>query len=124
MPDYKSQFGIWLMPDCRTSEQKLEDLVATLIPEGHPLWAMAKQQTEVAAQTFDESHWKSGGSGPGRFRAVDLLKAQLHCWLAWQDEPGLPFGAAVNNRILGHDSTGALNFMDWLRRLYSLQVPN
>lgn len=120
MPDYPSPFGIWLMPDCKTDGKKLEDLVSTLIPPDHPLWPHSRECTESAAQIFDESIWSDGISGRKgkRYSNTDRIKAELHCWLAWQNEPGLTFGAAVNNRILGHDSAEALQFLKWVRTLF------
>ena len=55
-----------------------------------------------------------------RFPPVDRLKAILHTWLAWQQEPGRPYGTAVGARFFRHDSPAALAFLAWFKRLFSV----
>ena len=40
-------------------------------------------------------------------------KAVLHTWLAWQKEPGLPYGTAIRARYFRHDSPVAECFVKW-----------
>lgn len=109
LPDYPHPFGIWLMPDCSRDHGTLENLLQSLIPEDNRLWSHARESTEQA-RTLEAP-----------FRVVDTLKAQLHCWLAWQKKPGLPYGDAINNGYLGSDSPEALAFLGWLKKLYRLE---
>lgn len=98
------RLGLWLMPD-NSRAGTLEDLLATLIPSGDQCWALAERCAEAARQQ-------------GCADNPTPLKHQLHTWLAWQHEPGSPFGTALTARVLGHDSPQALAFVAWFRRLF------
>jgi hypothetical protein len=100
--------GVWMMPDCVLDHGKLEHLLKTLVPAGDPLWPLAESSTNNA---------KTNGA---TFRAIDLDKATMHCWLAWQGEPGVPFGRAVTSNYFGHDSAEAKAFLRWIKKLYGL----
>ena len=109
------------MPDCTTDYSKMEHLVQTLIQQYDPLWPHAQQSMAKAENLVDEANkmiaeeekrWK-------KFREVDRIKAQLHTWLAWQRSPGVQFGTAIKQHILGHDSPQAINFLRWLKHLYA-----
>jgi hypothetical protein len=49
------------------------------------------------------------------------MKAQLHTWLAWQEQPGTPLGLAITNRYLDADALHAQQLMDWIRQLFDLE---
>jgi hypothetical protein len=126
LPEYSHPFGIWLMPDCKSDNQKLEDLVKTLLPRDHPLWPYAKECAAEAKRRIDEanvgrvdltSHFKCFGD-------PDRIKAELRTWLAWQRNPGVQFGAAINDHILGHDSPEAKAFLRWLKKLFNISELN
>jgi hypothetical protein len=123
LKDYPRDFGIWLMPDCSTDGQKLEHLIATLISKNDPLWSHAETSTSQAAKLVDDANLLLQLAPPRweRFSDVDKIKAQVRTWLAWQKEPGVGFGAAINSRILEHDSVAALAFLNWLSRLYGFR---
>lgn len=108
VPNYPHQAGVWLMPDCISDHGKLEHLLKTLVPAGDPLWPHADSSTNQA---------KALGA---LFSDSARDKAQLHCWLAWQSEPGVPYGTAINAQFFGHDSPEARSFVRWLRTLFSL----
>ncbi|MFN3648665.1 MAG: DUF3226 domain-containing protein [Armatimonadota bacterium] len=55
-----------------------------------------------------------------RFSEPRLRKAELHTWLAWQEEPGQPFGTSITARVLDGDRPQAREFIGWLRRLYEI----
>ena len=38
--------------------------------------------------------------------------------LAWQERPGLPYGSAIAARYFNHDSSAALAFVDWFKRVF------
>ena len=105
---YPSDVGVWLMPDCTTDGGTLEDLLETLIPERNKLWPHAQNCTDKAKKLGAE------------FRHAYHEKANIHCWLAWQKDPGLPFGTAINARFFQHDSPQAMAFLRWLKRLFGL----
>lgn len=117
---YPKPFGVWLMPDCKTDNQKLEHLVTTLIPLTDPLWGHARTSTVAAKEKVDDANaLLNRGTLPWkRFGDIDLIKAEVRTWLSWQEEPGIAFGAAINNRTLGHDSPSAKLFLDWMKRLF------
>jgi hypothetical protein len=48
-----------------------------------------------------------------------FIKARIHTWLAWQENPGLPFGTAITARYFGADSQEALKFVNWFNLLFS-----
>ena len=120
LPDYPHGFGIWLMPDCKTDGQMLEHLVQSLMPAQDPLWPHAQSSTETAATLVDAANATIGGHGRKwkRFSDTVRIKAEVRSWLAWQEEPGVQLGAAINDHILGHDSPQALAFLRWLGQLY------
>jgi hypothetical protein len=99
------RIGIWLMPD-NVDSGKLETFLAKLIPPGDTCWAYAQ------AATLDA---KKNGA---KYRSVDTIKAQLRAWLAWQSQPGLPFGTAMTQAYFRHDTPEALAFIAWFQRLF------
>ncbi len=48
-------------------------------------------------------------------------KAVLHAWLAWQNNPGRPYGTAIKSGYLRHDSAAARRFVAWFRQLFVLE---
>lgn len=105
---FRARVGVWIMPDNVTDAGRLEDLVRTLVPTGDPLIDHATAATD-RAYTLD-----------ARFPAQDRIKAELHCWLAWQKEPGRPFGTALKAQFLRHDSDVAMRFVAWFKALFGL----
>lgn len=96
--------GIWLMPDNRLSGT-LEDFIAYLIPAGDAFWDYAKQV--VAAIEPEKRLFKS-----------HVAKANIHTWLAWQEQPGAPMGSAIKMRYLDSDAAHALAFTKWIKKLF------
>jgi len=104
----KALVGVWIMPDNVTDEGKLEHLIETLVPAGDVLIDHARDSTDEAA------------ARGAQFAGQDRVKAELHCWLAWQKEPGRPFGTALKAHFFRHDSAVALRFVGWFKHLYGL----
>ena len=102
-PDWK--VGVWLMPD-NTTQGELEDLLYTLIPSTDPCWKYAQNATKHAK--------KIGAEFPDQ----KSLKARLHTWLSWREEPGLPFGTAIKAAYFSHDSPEATKFVAWFNKLF------
>lgn len=102
---YKVRVGVWLMPDNRRVGA-LEQFLADLVPEGDLLLKLAESSTEEA---------RSKGA---KFPETKRSKAVLQTWLAWQEDPGLPYGSAINAQFFRHDSPAAQAFVKWYERLF------
>lgn len=102
--DLVPRVGIWLMPD-NTTNGILEDFLQLLVPSPSELLEHARASVD---------------SIPGEplFRAVDQPKALIHTWLAWQQEPGKPYGTAITAKYLDADAPQARTFVAWLRKLF------
>jgi hypothetical protein len=102
----KVRVGVWLMPD-NVNDGILEDFLREVI-ETDDLSQLAASATEEA---------KSKGA---KFRDVDRSKAMVHAWLAWQAEPGLPFGTAIRAKYFRADLPAGKRFATWFRKLYGI----
>lgn len=99
--------GIWLMPN-NLNTGMLEDFVSLLIPPGDLLWPRATQC--VQAIPPDQR----------RFIADHTIKAHIHTWLAWQEEPGEPLGLSIKKRYFDANAPYAQLLISWIRRLFAL----
>jgi len=107
-PTRGPRLGVWIMPDNRFAG-KLEDWLAGLIPEkARPLYQLARSCVS------DEE----GRDAP--FGAVHRTKAEVHTWLAWQDEPGLRLYDAVQDRVIDPTRPESQPFVKWFRGLFRL----
>lgn len=106
----KTRTGVWIMPDNR-SPGALEDFLRELIAEDDALIGHAQSAT-AQARAIDQ-----------RFRDVDLRKAELSAWLAWQEVPGNPYGTAIKARWFRHDRPSGVAFATWFCELYELPAP-
>ncbi len=107
----KPRLGFWMMPDCK-SKGMLEDFLHHLVPNHatDALWEYAKEATRAArtrGAPYKEAHGK---------------KAEIHTWLAWQDEPGKRFGAALAAKILDPHAQAARPFREWCEKLFDLTL--
>lgn len=109
--EYGARVGVSLMPDNQQEgehgEGTLERFLETLVQEADPLLPYAQEAT-TRAKTDHEASYSDG----------DVRKAILHAWLAWQQEPGLPYGTAIKARYFRHDSPVAESFVAWFRRVF------
>jgi len=97
--------GIWLMPDNRLPGM-LEDFTALLVPPDDALFIHARSCVRGLPLAY------------GRFSQCHLPKADIHTWLAWQEEPGKPLGTAITARFLDASLPPAQAFRRWLVRLF------
>ncbi|MFH1113765.1 MAG: DUF3226 domain-containing protein [Pseudomonadota bacterium] len=97
--------GIWLMPNNRL-EGILEDFLRFLIRDDDVLLPKAESCIDSVAPEYR------------RFRASYRSKALIHTWLAWQEEPGTTLGLALTKRYLNAEHSIAVEFMQWLARLF------
>ena len=98
--------GIWLMPD-NQNKGELEDFLCKLVPKSDKCWPYSDEATKQA---------KKIGA---KFTDKEFFKAKIHTWLAWQENPGLPFGTAITAKYFGVDSPEALMFVQWFKQLFS-----
>ena len=84
----------------------LEDFLQFLVPEGDPLFAHVGHSLD------------SIPLGQRRFDDLKRPKAQIHTWLAWQEEPGKPLGQAISARYLDPHLPMADVFVQWLQRTF------
>ena len=103
----KPTVGIWLMPDNIISGM-LEDFVSLLIPANDVLWSLAEASVKQAIAV------------ERRFPETQVIKAYIHTWLAWQEEPGKPMGLAITKRYFDATAANAQQFIDWLKRLFEI----
>lgn len=100
------RLGVWVMPDNRT-DGILENFLRFLVPQ--PSVLLDHVENSVADIPDRER----------RFRLPeDKPKAVIHTWLAWQQEPGKPFGTAITERFLDPNVAEARVIASWLRRLF------
>lgn len=105
LPAQLQRVGIWMMPDNKASGM-LETFLSTMVDAGNPVWLHAEKATDEAKRI--------GAS----FNNLHKDKARVHTWLAWQDPPGMPFGTAITARCFESDSSAALSFVRWFKRLF------
>ena len=100
--------GIWIMPDNKTPGI-LEDFLRFLIPQPDALLDHAIASVNSVPEQ--------------RFSDLDKPKAVMHTWLAWQKEPGRPYGTAITARFLDAGLPQANVLVGWLRRLFFSNSP-
>jgi len=103
--------GIWLMPN-NVLPGMLEDYMSLLIPTSDALWPIAE---DIVQQVIVKER---------RFPLTQEMKARIHTWLAWQDEPGKPMGLAITKRYLNPASPYAQQLIEWMRKLFDIQEAN
>jgi hypothetical protein len=96
------------MPD-NTVPGMLEDFISLLIPVGDLLWPMAQ---DIVQQVIVKER---------RFPQTQDMKAKMHTWLAWQEEPGKPMGQAITKRYLNAAAPHAQQLIKWIRLLFDLK---
>lgn len=105
--DEDRRIGFWFMPN-NQSPGALEDFFVKLIRTSDDLWPRSKGVVKKIP------HRKR------RFRHAnksDILKAQVHTWLAWQHKPGLHMNRNKNLQYLDLNHPNALAFVNWIKRL-------
>ncbi|HMS38888.1 MAG TPA: hypothetical protein PKE69_01585 [Pyrinomonadaceae bacterium] len=103
----KIKFGVWIMPDNKIERGFLETFLTLLVPESNKSWEQAKN---CVANLEEKPFIKTN---------IDhTTKAEIHTFLAWQEEPGKPFGQAITAKYLQADNPNCENFVNWLKRLF------
>ncbi len=99
--------GVWLMPDNQLNGM-LEDFLALLVPAKSLLFDRIKKTVDEIPEN------ERLFSPPARSKVL------IHTWLAWQKDPGLPFGTAITARFLDPLHSEADKFVAWLRELFRI----
>ena len=109
----KLKFGIWIMPDNQIEEGFLETFLTFLVPdpENNKSWQQAQK---CVAELEDKPFIKR--------EADHTQKAEIHTYLAWQKEPGKPFGTAITAKYLDANNPHCKSFIDWLNRLFVEEI--
>lgn len=102
----KPVLGIWLMPN-NQDPGMLEDFLIKLADQNAV--SAALQCVEMAKS-----------KGVTTFKDAHFSKSLIHTYLAWQDEPGKPFGQSITAHALKPDTEIANIFVEWLKELFSL----
>jgi len=98
--------GIWIMPD-NSSAGKIETFLKKIVADDKSeLWKFAGETIEKLPQTL--------------FKAKDTEKAHIHTYLAWQKDPGISMGTAIQAKCFQHDKTEAKNFVEWIKKVFDL----
>jgi hypothetical protein len=99
-------FGVWIMPDNQTQRGFLETFLAFLVDEKDDSWQKAKS---CVANLTEKPFVKPNTD--------HTIKAEIYTYLAWQKEPGKPFGQAITAKYLQADNPHCEKFVNWLKRL-------
>lgn len=100
--------GIWIMPD-NANIGYLEHFIAKLIKSEDPLLLhVEKTLDDLEKQPFNE------------LRPNRIGKAKVHTWLAWKNEPGNPFGTAVEIGYFDINAPIANEFVHWFQEVFDL----
>ena len=97
--------GIWIMPDNR-SPGELEDFVAQMIPDNDRVWPLSRRYVDQIPQL------------ERRFADHKIRRAQVHAWLAVQEDPR-PMGLAIRTQDLQVANNLSRAFLAWLNRLFN-----
>lgn len=102
------RIGVWIMPN-NEDPGMLEDFLLEFVPQdGQALKDYANEAVARAKQL----------GAP--FKPVHRRKAEAHTYLAWQDEPGKPFGQAIQARFFETNHELGRAFQDWFINLFQL----
>ena len=99
------RIGVWMMHD-NQSPGELENFVATMVPDGDPVWSLS--QGYIDGIPVDDR----------KFAAGKTLRAKIHAWLAARERPR-QMGAAIEALDLDIGGTLCTRFASWLNRLFT-----
>lgn len=101
----KIKYGIWLMPD-NQKEGTLESFLSDLVPDNDSCWSYAIECVQTAKQKG------------ANFSDSKVNKANVHTWLAWQENPGLPLGTAIKVGYFETSNELAQSFHTWFKKVF------
>ncbi len=105
----KPNVGVWIMPD-NTLTGAIEDFLTYLIPDPakDELWKLPQKCVDEAIALSV---------------SIPRTKAQVHTYLAWKKNSGLPPGAAITQSYLDTAKPEALEYLEWLKALFPVVAP-
>lgn len=103
----KPTVGVWIMPNNQLTGT-LEYFCRYLIPDDDRLWVHAEHIVEKII--LIQRHFPENDNAE--------MKAKIHTWLAWQEQPGKPLGVAIRSKFLNAQADGAKTFVEWIRLVY------
>ena len=110
LTDDTKKVGVWLMPDNNLNGM-LEDFVKMLVPDDDLMLVKATAIVQEIKVDIPETM---------RFKDVHLAKAEIHTWLAWQEDPGSPMGQAIMKKYLNTNNETCQRFLAWLKAVFSI----
>lgn len=102
------RFGVWIMPDNRSSGAVEDFLIHLVSQEGAILMERMAEHIESVSDIAP-------------FRRSHAHKAHLYSWLALQDPPTLDPLKALYTGVLDAKHPAANEFVDWFIKLYQLE---
>jgi hypothetical protein len=104
--EFLPRVGVWIMPN-NTLPGMLEDYLRLLVPAGDLLFERASRCVgDIPAEER-------------RFAEQHSMKALIHTWLAWQEDPGTPLGLAITKSYFESDGPHVKAVLAWLSRLFA-----
>ena len=100
-----ARVGVWLMPNNRDGGA-LEDFLLALMPNESALRDHARESIDRIPPELR------------LFTEPKHSKALMHTYLAWQENPGRPYGTAIKAGYLDANAPPALALVDWIKRLF------
>ncbi|WP_020471447.1 DUF3226 domain-containing protein [Zavarzinella formosa] len=105
----KKKFGVWLMPDNRSTGM-IETFLSLFIKDTDKgLW-----------KHVDEFCSKARSEHKACYKPAHYDKVKIHAWLAVQDPPGCQLQVAVTAKVLEPISPYADAFAEWFCKLFNL----
>jgi hypothetical protein len=105
--EFLPTFGVWIMPENQLEKGYLETFLTFLVPEDSRVWEQAKECVDaLETKPFVKAE------------SNHTTKAEIHTYLAWQEDPGKPFGQAITAKYLQADNPKCEEFVSWLKRLF------
>ena len=100
-------FGIWLMPNNK-DKGTLENFLLSVVNSGNVQIAFAEETLkELEKRGLDD------------YKPVHRNKALIHTYLAWQENPGAPYGTALKQKAFDIEHPDVQALANWLRQLFA-----
>lgn len=105
----EKKVGVWIMPDNSTSGM-LENFIRFLVPDNDLLLPQVKDLLDEIERNRQN-----------KYRVIHRAKAEVHSWLALQEDPGTPLGLSITKRYLTVEKEECKRFVDWMRELFKVE---
>jgi hypothetical protein len=99
--------AVWIMPNNQLNGM-LENFIQFLIPEDDLLIEKIKDHLQqIESEELN------------KYNEIHRPKAEIHSWLACQEDPGTPMGLSITKRYLTAEPDDCTNLINWLTNLSS-----